>query len=314
MNDISSVFDIVCLMGPTAVGKTDFAISLAKRYPFEIISVDSAMVYRGMDIGTAKPSLAIREKIPHHLIDICNPNEIYSAGKFCQDVLQLIKLILNKERIPLLVGGTMLYFRSLQHGLSELPTANQRIRQQINEEAKQFGWSALHQRLTIIDPIAAKRIHPHDTQRIQRALEIYQLTGKSLTTLQTEKTGILDNYRVLNIGLMPENREVLRKKIAIRFHQMLAEGLIEEVEKLYHQVDLHADLPAIRAVNYRQVWQYLSGHLLYDEMINQAIIACQQLAKRQLTWLRSWPELQIFPASNDKLLDLFNECLYLQHT
>ena len=274
-------------MGPTAAGKSQIAIELVQRLPCDIVSVDSVMVYRGLDIGTAKPTLAEQAIAPHRLIDICDPKEIYSAGQFRQDALREISDIHSHQRIPLLVGGTMLYFHVLQNGLNDLPAADEEIRAELTAQAEQQGWSALHERLQKIDPIAAARIHPNDAQRIQRALEIYYVAGKNLTHLtQTENPEF--PYQFINIVVAPSDRTWLQERIAKRFEVMLELGFLEEVERLYRRGDLNTELPAIRAVGYRQVWDYFAGKLNYAEMCERAIIATRQLAKRQLTWLRSW--------------------------
>lgn len=297
---------IICLMGPTAAGKSHIAIELAKKIPLEIVSVDSAMVYCGMDIGTAKPSLAERQQIPHHLIDICDPIESYSAGLFRQDALREIENILLAGRVPLLVGGTMMYFHVLQKGLSELPTANVEIRAKIQAEAKQ-GWELLHARLQQVDPIAANRIHPKDSQRIARALEVYEATGRTLTAMTQEYLAPLP-YRSINLAIAPAQRTILHERVAKRFDMMLQQDFVAEVEKLFYRGDLHADLPAMRTVGYRQVWDYLSGKLSYDEMKERAIITTRQLAKRQLTWLRGWENLLWFDSED---VNLFEKLLRL---
>lgn len=280
-------------MGPTASGKTDIAVELVQQLPCEIISVDSAMVYRGMDIGTAKPDAEILNIAPHRLLDICDPIEAYSAGHFRADVLREIKTILQMDKIPLLVGGTMMYFNVLQNGIAELPQANLKIRDKLAAETKQYGLDKLHQRLEKIDPIAAARIHPNDPQRIQRALEIFELSGKTLTELSQNNLSDIADYQFINIGLVPDDRHLLHKKIEQRFDLMLQNHFIEEVEQLFARGDLHAELPAIRAVGYRQAWDYLAGNCNYDDMRERSIIATRQLAKRQLTWLRSWDNLQV---------------------
>lgn len=294
---------IICLMGPTASGKTPLAIELVDRYPFEIISVDSAMIYRGMDIGTAKPSPEILKIAPHRLIDFLDPHEAYSAGQFCQDVLREITEIHHAGHIPLLVGGTMMYYRALQQGLANLPSANHEIRQKLQQEADQIGWEQLHQRLTNIDPEAANRIKPTDKQRIQRALEVYELTGLTITHLQNSQTEPLQHFSIYNLALIPENRGLLHQRIEQRFDEMLKQGFLEEVELLYRRNDLSPDLPSIRAVGYRQAWDYLTGKINQNEMRDAAIAATRQLAKRQLTWLRTWPNLYTFPIESTALID-----------
>ncbi len=297
---------VICVMGPTAAGKTDIAVKLVQALPCDIISVDSAMIYRGMDIGTAKPGADIQAIAPHRLLDICDPAESYSAGQFRTDALREINDIIQHNRIPLLVGGTMLYFHVLQNGLAQLPQANNAVREYINQEAQQLGWPALHERLQKIDPIAAARIHPNDPQRLQRALEIHAITGKTLTTLLQEQTENKLPYEFINIAIAPTDKQLLHAKIALRFNAMLEQGFIEEVEKLYQRGDLQADLPAIRAVGYRQVWDYLANKITEAEMQERAIIATRQLAKRQMTWLRSWQDLQWFVSED---IDSFNSIL-----
>lgn len=282
---------IICLMGPTASGKTDAAITLTQELPCDIVSVDSAMVYRSMDIGTAKPSMDVLAAAPHRLLDIRNPNETYSAGEFREDAIREIDSIIAKQRIPLLVGGTMLYFHVLQNGIAELPQANSNIREKISNEAQHIGWTKLHERLQQIDPVSAKRIHPNDPQRLQRALEIYELTGKTLTEFWQETTERSLPYQFINIALSTPDRSLLHQKIELRFKAMLKQGFIEEVEQLAKYYDLNCDLPSMRSVGYRQVWDYLQGTLSYNEMEERGIIATRQLAKRQLTWLRSWKNL-----------------------
>ncbi|OBX06580.1 tRNA dimethylallyltransferase [Gallibacterium salpingitidis] len=275
------------LMGPTASGKTGLAIQLSKEIPCEIISVDSALIYRGMDIGTAKPTAEELAETPHRLIDIKDPAESYSAADFRLDALQAMQEISAKGKIPLLVGGTMLYYKALLEGLSPLPQANPIIRSEIENKAQQLGWQALHQELAQVDPQAALRIHPNDPQRINRALEVYYLTGKSLTEL-TEQKGEPLPYQLLQFAIAPQDRSILHQRIEIRFHQMLAQGFQQEVEKLYQRNDLHLDLPSIRCVGYRQMWEFLQGKYDYDEMVYRSICATRQLAKRQITWLRGW--------------------------
>ncbi len=288
---------IICLMGPTASGKTDLAIYLSQHFPLELISVDSAMVYRGLDIGAAKPDAAELALAPHRLIDIADPAEAYSAARFREDALHEIKAIHAAGRIPLLVGGTMLYFRALLNGLSELPAADEVTRQKIEAEADRLGWEQLHQRLAEVDAEAAARIHPNDPQRISRALEVYEMTGQPMSRLQQEMKAEPLPYSVLKLALVPSDRAMLHQRIEIRFKQMLEQGLIEEVKTLKNRGDLHADLPAIRAVGYRQVWDYLSERIDYNEMVERGVIATRQLAKRQFTWLRSEKDLMIFDSS-----------------
>ncbi len=286
---------ILCLMGPTGSGKTALAVELAQHLPCDIISVDSAMVYRGMDIGTAKPNADILRLAPHRLINCVDPVDPYSAGRFCQEALHEITDILSHGRIPLLVGGTMLYFRALIQGLAKMPVRDDKVREEIKKRAANEGWLLLHQELKKIDPVAASRIQVNDSQRIQRALEVYYLTGKTMSEWQLE-TAPFSQEKFFQLALIPQDRALLHKKISDRFQQMLKQGLIEEVEKLIARGDLHADLPSIRSVGYRQVWAYLQGEMTKDEMCEKAVIATRQLAKRQMTWLRSWPNLTVLEA------------------
>ncbi len=278
---------VIFLMGPTASGKTALAIELTKRLPCDIISVDSALIYKGMDIGTAKPTLEELREAPHRLLDILDPKDAYSAADFRRDALHEIESIIAKGRIPLLVGGTMLYYKALLEGLSPLPAADPDIRAEIETEAKNKGWEALHKELAEIDPVSAARIHPNDPQRLSRALEVFRITGRSLTELTQQKGEPLP-YDVHQFAISPVERAVLRERIAERFHLMLSQGFEEEVRKLYTRGDLHIDLPSIRCVGYRQMWEYLDGQLSYDEMVYRGIVATCQLAKRQMTWLRGW--------------------------
>ncbi len=275
------------LMGPTASGKTGLALQLAKKIPCEIISVDSALIYRGMDIGTAKPTPEELAIVPHHLIDIKDPAESYSAADFRNDALTLMQKIAAKGKIPLLVGGTMLYYKALLEGLSPLPQANAEIRTQIEKQAEHIGWQGLHQQLAVIDPQSAQRIHPNDPQRINRALEVYYLTGKSLTEL-TEQKGEPLPYQLLQFAITPKERTILHQRIELRFQQMLEQGFQQEVEKLFARKDLHLNLPSIRCVGYRQMWEFLQGKYDFAEMKYRSICATRQLAKRQITWLRGW--------------------------
>lgn len=284
---------IVCLIGPTASGKTQTAVELVQKYPFEIISVDAAMVYRSMDIGTAKPDKDTLNVAPHHLIDICDPTESYSVGQFCQDAVREIEAIIAKGKLPLLVGGTMLYFHALTNGLSALPQGDLAIRTAINQQASQIGWPTLHAELVKVDPIAAKRIHPHDAQRISRALEIYQITGQPWSNFIEKRQSYL-TCPMINFVLCPQDRHELHQRIAARFDAMLAKGWIEEVEQLFQRGDLSASMQAMRTVGYRQIWRYLSGELDFNEMREQGISATRQLAKRQMTWLKKFEPLQPF--------------------
>ncbi|MCW9698433.1 MULTISPECIES: tRNA (adenosine(37)-N6)-dimethylallyltransferase MiaA [unclassified Avibacterium] len=277
----------IFLMGPTASGKTDLAIKLRQHFPVEVISVDSALIYRGMDIGTAKPNAAELALAPHRLIDIKDPSESYSAANFRHDALLEMENISKQGKIPLLVGGTMLYYKALLEGLSPLPSADERLRQEIEQKAVQIGWNGLHQELAKIDPISAQRINPNDSQRINRALEVFYLTGKSLTEL-TEQKGEALPYDITQFAIAPQERQVLHQRIELRFHKMIEQGFQQEVEKLYQRGDLHTDLPSIRCVGYRQMWDYLQGDYDHQEMVFRGICATRQLAKRQLTWLRGW--------------------------
>ena len=282
------------LLGPTASGKSALALRLAETRPVEIVSVDSAQVYRGMDIGTAKPSTAERARVPHHLIDLVNPDERYSAGQFRVDALQVIAGILQRKKTPLLVGGTMLYYRSLVAGLDDLPHADAAIRDSIAAEAARRGWPALHAELGKIDPKAAARIMPNDAQRIQRALEVYQITGNTISALQ-RGAGEPPPFALRSYALIPERAE-LHRNIERRFDAMLRDGLVDEVRRLKHTYQLNADMPSMRAVGYRQVWSFLQGQIDEKALREQAVAATRQLVKRQMTWLRGLPELE--PAKN----------------
>ncbi|WP_373100409.1 MULTISPECIES: tRNA (adenosine(37)-N6)-dimethylallyltransferase MiaA [Pasteurellaceae] len=277
----------IFLMGPTASGKTDLAIRLRQHLPVEVISVDSALIYKGMDIGTAKPDARERALAPHRLIDIKDPAESYSAAEFRRDALREMRDISAQGRIPLLVGGTMLYYKALLDGLSPLPSADEATRRRIEAAAAQKGWPALHAELAQIDPIAAQRINPNDSQRINRALEVFYLSGKSLTEL-TARQGEPLPYRIVQFAIAPQERAVLHQRIERRFHMMIEQGFQQEVESLYQRGDLHPDLPSIRCVGYRQMWEYLRGDYNHEEMIFRGICATRQLAKRQITWLRGW--------------------------
>lgn len=277
---------VVCLMGPTASGKTPLALELMQHFPFEIISVDSVMVYRGMDIGTAKPSAHILKKIPHHLINIRNPEEPYSVGEFQKEVCMILQEIASRGKIPLLCGGTMLYFHALMEGLASLPQANPTIRAFIKKSAEAKGWHALHLALSKIDKAASERIHPNDSQRIQRAWEVYLMTGETITSQRQRQHSLLSEYTVHAFILAPE-RKVLHERIAIRLQDMLQKGLVEEVKQLCLEKDLSDELPAMRSVGYREVAIYLSGKLSYKAMCEYILASTRQLAKRQITWLRS---------------------------
>jgi tRNA dimethylallyltransferase len=293
----------IFLMGPTASGKTTLAIELTKYFPLEIISVDSALVYRGMNIGTAKPDADLLKRAPHRLIDIRDPAAAYSAAEFRDDALAAMADITAQGRIPLLVGGTFLYFRALEAGLSDMPAADPVVRARLEAEAEQVGWAGMHARLAVIDPQAAGRIHANDPQRIQRALEVYALTGRPISEFHQQEQADTLPYRILKLGLIPTDRAVLHAQIEQRFKQMLAAGLVDEVRTLFSRGDLRAELPAMRAVGYRQVWAFLAGKSGYDEMVEQAIVATRQYAKRQLTWLRSETGLEIWPAGHPMTLE-----------
>lgn len=277
-------------MGPTASGKTDLAIDLCQALPCDIVSVDSALIYKGMDIGTAKPTQDELAQAPHRLIDILDPAESYSAADFCKDALKEIKDIHQAGRIPLLVGGTMMYFKSLLEGISELPEADAKVRAEIEAQAKEQGWDALHKHLAEIDPVSAARIHPNDPQRLTRALEIYRISGETMTALSQEKKHALP-YPSLQFAISPPDRKIIHQRIEQRFHQMLDAGFEQEVAELFKRQDLHLDLPSIRCVGYRQMWEYFLGHYGYDEMVFKGVCATRQLAKRQVTWLRGWKNL-----------------------
>ncbi|HUL82987.1 MAG TPA: tRNA (adenosine(37)-N6)-dimethylallyltransferase MiaA [Gammaproteobacteria bacterium] len=275
----------VCLTGPTACGKTELALGLAERLPLEIVSMDSAMVYRGLDIGTAKPAASVRARVPHHLVDVVEPTDAYSAGRFARDAQAAIREIAARGRLPLLVGGTLLYLRALREGLAALPRADAAVRAELDDEARRHGWPALHARLSLVDPAAAARIAPTDRQRIQRALEVHALTGRPLTELQRGAAGA-PGLDIATIALVPDDRGVLAQRIERRFDTMVESGFVAEVENLRARGDLTPELPALRAVGYRQIWGYLEGAYDWPEARRRALVATRQLAKRQLTWLR----------------------------
>lgn len=300
----------VFIMGPTASGKTDLAIELVKHHPFEIISVDSAIVYKDMNIGTAKPTKAELAIAPHHLIDFLDPAQTYSTASFRADALKTMEDIHARNKIPLLVGGTMLYHRSLLYGLSELPKADEAIRNKLDAEAKLNGAEFMHQKLMAVDPTAAKRIHPNDPQRVQRALEVYEISGKSMTKLQQESLAEALPWDTYKIIVSPKSRDFLRERIAIRFNDMIEQGFIEEVQKLFDRGDLDLSLPSMRAVGYRQVWEYLEGKMSREQMIERGITITRQFAKRQMTWLRREEEA-LWLATEDN--NIFEQALeYLQ--
>ncbi|WGL15084.1 tRNA (adenosine(37)-N6)-dimethylallyltransferase MiaA [Microbulbifer bruguierae] len=288
----------IFLMGPTASGKTDLAMAISDHLPVELISVDSALVYRGLDIGSAKPTPDELVRYPHRLIDICDPAESYSAGRFREDALEAMAEITAAGKIPLLVGGTMLYFRALLHGMAELPQADPAFRAEVEARARREGWPALHKELAKIDAALAAELHPNHSVRIERALEVHHLTGKTMSELRAEqeRESPVGHYRVQQLAIVPRDRAILHQRIAQRFERMLEHGFIDEVKALRARGDLHEDLPAIRAVGYRQVWQYLAGELDYTQMVDAGIAATRQLAKRQLTWLRGWEQVHYIHA------------------
>lgn len=294
INNASKKLPVIFLMGPTASGKTDLAISLRAHLPVELISVDSTLVYRGMDIGTAKPTAEELAFAPHRLIDIRDPAEPYSVADFLVDAEREIQTIHAQGKIPLLVGGTMLYFRALLDGLAEMPAADAEVRAQIEREAEQFGWPYIHQLLADVDAQTAAEIHPNHSQRLSRALEVYRVSGKTMSELralqiaQSPQGSFCDRFNVIQLAIAPRNRAILHERIALRFKKMVDAGLLDEVKALHQRGDLHDALPAIRAVGYRQVWDYLEGRLSETEMVERGIIATRQLAKRQFTWLRGW--------------------------
>lgn len=284
---------VVFIMGPTATGKTDLAISLAENSDCEIISVDSAMIYKEMDIGTAKPGADQLARAPHHLINLCNPDEHYSVAQFCLDANRLIDQIHGRNKIPLLVGGTMMYFHALQYGINQLPAANTRLRKEMEEIAAHHGWQALHKKLARADPQSAARIHPNDSQRIQRALEVFELSGVKLSSHHAKRKTARSDISILSIGLFPQDRSRLHQRIEDRFETMLAQGLIEEMIALRSNWTLNINMPSMRCVGYRQLWHYIENSISHEQMRNQAIAATRQLAKRQLTWLRHYPKIRL---------------------
>lgn len=282
---------VIFLMGPTASGKTALAMELYDRLPCEIVSVDSAMIYRDMDIGTAKPDAQTLARYPHRLIDIRDPQEAYSAAEFRSDALAQIREIHAAGRIPLLTGGTMLYFHALLNGLADLPEADPVVRQRLLDEAQSMGWAHMHQRLAQVDPVSAERLNPNDSQRLQRALEVYELTGRPMSELWAEQQQQRLSYPLVSLAVMPQSRAELHERIAQRFQIMLDQGFEAEVRKLWERGDLDISMPSIRCVGYRQMWEYFSGQWDYDTMCFKGVVATRQLAKRQVTWLRSWEKL-----------------------
>lgn len=297
---MADAVDAVLLLGPTASGKSALAMQIAEKIPLEIVSVDSAQVYRGLDVGTAKPSAADRAAVPHHLIDIRDPADPYSAAQFVQDATVAIRQIRGRGKLPLLVGGTMLYAKALRDGLSDLPSADQQVRERIDAEARATGWPALHARLAHVDPTTAARLKSTDSQRIQRALEIYETTGAPMSELlRTDKAPRL---KLSTLALLPIDRAPLHDRIARRFDAMLAAGLIDEVRALRGRGDLHADLPSMRSVGYRQAWRFVDGECTWDELREAGIAATRQLAKRQMTWLRSMPDVTVIEPTSKAVL------------
>ena len=295
MNSSSAKPNVICLMGPTASGKTSLAVDLVQQHPFQIVSVDSAQIYQQMNIGTGKPQKGVLDIAPHRLIDFIDPAVPYSASQFRTDAFREIDEILEVGDTPLLVGGTMLYFRVLRDGLADMPHADPEVRAEIEKLAQEQGWEAVHQQLAAVDPDSAARIHPNDPQRTQRALEVYRISGKTITSFHAEMRAqqeALLPYNLHFFAIQPEDRGVLYSHIETRFRQMLNEGLVDEVQALRARGDLNHQLPSIKSVGYRQVWQYLDDEVDYDGMVERSVIATRQLAKRQLTWLRSWPSLQ----------------------
>ncbi len=293
----------IFLMGPTAAGKTALAKALVERLPCDIISVDSALIYRGMDIGTAKPDAAFLRQAPHRLIDICDPAESYSAAQFRHDALAEMAEISGRGRIPLLVGGTMMYYKFLRDGAAQLPQANSEIRQQLLDQAGQLGWPEMHRKLTKIDPVAAARLEPMDSQRIQRALEVFHISGKTLTQHWQEQEQQSLPFHVINLAVCPNDRKVLHQRIAERFDVMMQQGFMAEVEQLFNRGDLTLDMPSVRAVGYRQAWDFFLGGSDLANVRERGIIATRQLAKRQITWLRSWPNLHWLEALDPALVE-----------
>ena len=294
----------ICLMGPTASGKTALAIELVQRLPLEIVSVDSAQIYKTMDIGTGKPDAKTLTLAPHRLIDFLDPLESYSAARFCEDARREMANIRAAGKVPLLVGGTMLYFKALRDGLASMPAADERVRADILNQASAEGWAAIHTELAAVDPIAASRIHPNDPQRLQRALEVFRVSGRSLSDWQAMQSPLPDGGDAfVFLSIQPVDRSVLHQRIERRFRQMLEDGLVGEVEALFARGDLGPELPSIRSVGYRQVWQYLSQEIGFDGMVERGVIATRQLAKRQITWLRGWPSLKNFDSDDKNLID-----------
>ena len=318
MNNInktsSNLPPAICVMGPTASGKTDVAVHLVENLPVEIISVDSVLIYKEMNIGSAKPDAKTLAIAPHRLIDFLDPAQAYSVAEFQRDALQAMAEITSQGKIPLLVGGTMLYFRALLDGLSVLPAADENVRQKLEAEAAELGWPAMHNKLKIVDPVSAEKIHPNDPQRIQRALEVYEISGEPLSMLQIKHkaTNSLP-YNVTKFIINPKDRSVLHNRIEQRFHQMLEQGFIDEVKALHSRGDLNADMPSMRAVGYRQVWEYLEAQRDYASMVERGIVVTRQLAKRQLTWLRNEQDASWFDSQQPDIKNKILESILKSH-
>ncbi|MDN5843621.1 MAG: tRNA (adenosine(37)-N6)-dimethylallyltransferase MiaA [Alcaligenaceae bacterium] len=305
---------LVCLAGPTASGKSAAALALARRWPIEIITMDSATIYRGMDIGTAKPDPAEQACVPHHLLDIRDPSETYSAAEFAVDAASLVRQITERGRIPILVGGTMLYYKALREGLHALPPAKPALRAEIDQEARTKGWPAMHAELARYDPETAARLAPNDSQRLQRAIEIHRLSGRNMSDwLRDAPEPLLPDYRHQTISLEPLDRAWLHARIAERYKAMMRAGLLDEVRELHQRPDLHSDLPAVRCVGYRQLWEHLEGRDSLEAAVERAIFATRQLAKRQITWLRSLPERQAIDCQSTQAVDLVIDRFALYH-
>jgi tRNA dimethylallyltransferase len=293
---------VIFLMGPTASGKTDLAMQLYDQLPCEIVSVDSAMIYRGMDIGTAKPDSATLARYPHKLIDLCDPAEAYSAAEFRRDALAQIDEIRSAGKIPLLTGGTMMYFHALKNGLATLPEANPVVREQILKKAELEGWESIHRRLADVDPESAARLNKNDSQRLQRALEVYEITGRPMSELWAEQKSQQPDFSIVPMAVMPKERTMLHERIEKRFDIMLEQGFVDEVRGLWERGDLTLQMPSVRCVGYRQVWEYFAGTWDFETMKFKGVVATRQLAKRQVTWLRSWENLAWMDTHDPKLL------------
>ena len=303
MNNSTQNPPAIFLMGPTASGKTAIAVELVKHLPVDIISVDSALIYKDMDIGTAKPDSETLAQAPHRLINILDASESYSVGQFCDDALREMSDIISNNRIPLLVGGTMLYYKALRHGLSDMPSSDATVRAKLIEQGAEMGWAFMHRKLAQVDPKTAARLHPNDPQRIQRALEVYEISGMSLSEFHAKSKGSKLDYNVIDLVVAPAERSILHANIEFRFKQMLENGLIDEVKGFYDRADLSLDNPSMRCVGYRQVWEYLDGALSESEMTERAIISTRQLAKRQFTWLRSESPNDWFDSLDKKIME-----------